>query len=162
MGYINYSYSEGAADARANGEFPATDLARELKKRFRGRHPLIPKITARDIRQALTPSAWHHTSARYNETDFFSARLDADDWRELFSAIRERLAEPEPVWKPCSSAVIKMWGGSRRHPTCVEQTISPVAYLRVGDWYTFKFADGMTLRKKWTTVVSVEEVIANV
>lgn len=89
MGYLNdYSMSERAAEAYRNGEMPLSKwtkkaildaiaddgysaLAAALKNR---------KYTLAFLKdQYLTNSSWHHTSCKYNCTDFYSVDLYGDE-----------------------------------------------------------------------------------
>ena len=59
MGYVGYSMSERAAAAYDAGEMPASKMARRLN------------VSTAAVRGVMKPSSWHHTSKRYNRTDFY-------------------------------------------------------------------------------------------
>jgi len=86
-GYSGYSRSNNAVAAERDGRFPASTLAARLRafRRFRG-------CTASDIKWLLEPSEYHHTSKRYNCTDFFDLRdlAEADVRRALRAEIAGR------------------------------------------------------------------------
>ena len=58
-GYCGYSKSNNAIDAEQEDKFNATQLAEKLG------------CSSAAIKQFLTPHEWHHTSCRYNETDYY-------------------------------------------------------------------------------------------
>ena len=62
-GYSNYSKSNNAIDAEAHGLMTATALGRALH------------VPAAAVRAVLTATEWHHTSCKYNCTDYFDGEL---------------------------------------------------------------------------------------
>ena len=92
-GYDGYSMSNNARNAYAQGELPASKMAAEARRRgFTG-------CTTADIRTAWTRSSYHHTSKKYNSTDFYdTADFDDEEYVEaLREAIRERKRALLPV-----------------------------------------------------------------
>jgi len=65
MAYIGYSKSVRAVQAENDGLMTATDMAKWLRRYIKG-------ITAFDIKEVLLPSEWHHTSCRYNCTNYYN------------------------------------------------------------------------------------------
>ena len=59
-GYDGFSKSNNAIAAEENGLYPASVLARRLK------------VKTAAVRALLSPEEWHHTSKRYNRTDYYS------------------------------------------------------------------------------------------
>jgi len=66
-GYDGYSRSNNAIMAEDEGKYPASKFAAKVKKykKYRG-------CTATDVKAALEPDEWHHTSCKYNRTDFYA------------------------------------------------------------------------------------------
>ena len=106
----------------------------------------LSKITASDLKNAgititlkqfkelckegaLRPSEWHHTSSRYNRTDFY----DLEQCRETLERIdiaryASKKKEPEPYAARCKWVE---WAGSRNHPRAHDR--EEVALIR-GEW----------------------------
>jgi len=70
-GYIGYSQSVRAAEAKGDGRMPLTHLVKRVRRFF-------PGVTSGDLRTILSPSEWHHTSKKFNRTDFYDLRDFAD------------------------------------------------------------------------------------
>jgi len=74
-GYLNYSLSNNAVNAYSNGKFPKS----EFRKRF-----------GFDPSKLALPSEWHHTSCKYNRTDFYDSEsilesLGEHSYKELIN-----------------------------------------------------------------------------
>lgn len=86
-GYAGYSKSNNAVAAEREGKMVATKFAAWVKrwKRYRG-------CTARDVAAALSPCEWHHTSKRYNCTDYYDPceLVELDVRQKLERAIKTR------------------------------------------------------------------------
>jgi hypothetical protein len=68
MGYVNYSFSEGAASAYRAGRYSLT----ECKSRARAMGAKIPGwLTASLAEELIHGGEWHHTSKEYNRTNFY-------------------------------------------------------------------------------------------
>lgn len=72
MAYVGYSKSVNAVQAEANGLYPASVIARKIGG----------GATAAGVRAIMEPQEWHHTSCRYNRTDYYSL-FDAQESAEL-------------------------------------------------------------------------------
>src|SRR5208282_2083316 len=59
-GYDGWSMSNNARDAYAAGEMPASRIA------------AATGLTTTEVRRLSSPSSWHHTSSKFNCTDFFT------------------------------------------------------------------------------------------
>lgn len=59
-GYNGYSKSNNAIDAEKRGLFPASRLARELG------------VKTAAIQALIDAEEWHHTSKKYNETNYYN------------------------------------------------------------------------------------------
>lgn len=75
-GYHNFSMSNNAVDAYHRGLLPASKAAREFGF----------KSTAA-LRSCVRSGEWHHTSKKFNATDFFDVMEAIEDaeWRDIAS-----------------------------------------------------------------------------
>ena len=82
-GYIGYSMSKRARQARVNGSFPKTDFKKEY-----GISDRLFKVLEKS--GIVHVSEWHHTSKYGNRTNFYSWRDDSDleVWTEKGSEIK--------------------------------------------------------------------------
>lgn len=132
-GYNGFSMSNNAVDAYTNGERPLSkwsksDLLEEydnvcdesdLKKYD------LSKLRLDVLkRELLVYSSWHHTSSRFNNTDFYKIdveaceRLNNDKVKELEKErmIKEESKETIEKWE----VKYLTWSGSRKHPKAIE------------------------------------------
>ena len=65
-GYDGHSMSNNARDAYAQGKMPASKLAKKLG------------VATPTIRHFFDACEWHHTSKKYNQTDFYRAEYLGD------------------------------------------------------------------------------------
>lgn len=142
-GYSNFSMSNNAVYAYENGEAPASKIA---------------GVPARLIRKFCTPSSWHHTSAKYNRTDFYDVDevmatfgLAPDDSYDHDPEAIEALKRWKETKKALSAPVVFVgeityteFTGSWKRPKAIERTFKGEFQLS-GDWVIF---DG--IRKKAT------------
>ena len=87
-GYDGYSMSNRARQAYSEGLLPASKMVTQLKKRyprsFRG-------LTVAIFREVVgRGDEWHHTSAKYNQTEFYSMKSVYDCRAELKKAISHK------------------------------------------------------------------------
>lgn len=84
-GYIGHSRSVRSAAAIAEGKMTATDFAKWARQfaRYRG-------CTAADVAAALESTEWHHTSKRFNRTNYYDPREMLDPANR--SSLAERIA----------------------------------------------------------------------
>lgn len=155
-GYFEYSMSNNAVDAYESGEKPLSkwtkkDIFKAIEEdeiELNCSVKKLKKLPLKILKKiCLYKSSWHHTSCKYNATDFYS--LDIDRIEILKDAeIDGLLAEyksdkkgetTEEKWE-CS---FLEWSGSRNHPKAKE--ITEVGIIR-GSWFYRK--DGS---KKKTT-----------
>ena len=89
QGYIGHSRSVRSAAAIAEGKMTATDFAKWARRfaRYRG-------CTAADVAAALESTEWHHTSKRFNRTNYYDPRdmLDLANRAALADRIATRKA----------------------------------------------------------------------
>lgn len=109
-----------------------------LKKKFK----LLSKCSTDTLRKHLLKYAgWHHTSSRYNKTEFYEVdedmfltvgEKDIQDWIE--SAKADRAAVATPI---CYRGKIRWleWGGTRNHPKAKERELSNVFIQEKGAFY---------------------------
>ena len=134
-GYYNYSMSNNAKQAYADGEKP---LSKWTKSEILDCLPsekaeIASKLTADELRRfCLRKSSWHHMSLYYNRTDFYE--FDEDNADELTAEQIERIianrlpkvrtakaVESSPLFV---TAFVRYeeWEGTRKHPKKVEKT----------------------------------------
>jgi len=107
-GYNGYSKSNNAIRAEEEGKFPASTLAKRIKKYFKG-------IRAEDIRQSMITREYHHCSKRYNIVDYFDItdliflknrqKLRETIFRRIMTAKFIKIYKYEPCWDDASIAL---------------------------------------------------------
>ncbi len=105
-GYNGYSMSNNAVEAYENGEKPMSkwtkaDILYELKKVDPGSVELAKKLTVSELKgRLLKRTSWHHTSSKFNQTDFYSFdEIEAESFKaERIEKIIEN-REPKEVKK---------------------------------------------------------------
>ncbi len=132
-GYSGYSMSNNAVDAYENGEKPYSKWTKQdlligysqVCKESGFEIYDLSKIRV-DIlkRQLLVCSSWHHTSSRYNKTDFYEISVDACERlteeivKELISLKEEKTSSCIEKWE----VSYLVWSGTRNHPRATEYT----------------------------------------
>lgn len=134
-GYNGFSMSNNAVDAYESGEKPLSKWTKfeilhsikemisngdiELKIEFE----LLNKIKVKQLKTFfLKKSSWHHTSSRYNKTDFYDLdtnyieNLTEDKVKSLID-IKEQKQTTDETKALCKYLV---WGGTQRHPKATE------------------------------------------
>ena len=105
-GYYNFSMSNNARTAYANGEKPLSRWTKEeiLSELEEETAEKLKPLTARELRKILLyRSSWHHTSSRYNRTSFYSINKDKaeeiteEEIREIIKMRKERIIEGKEV-----------------------------------------------------------------
>jgi hypothetical protein len=150
-GYSDYSMSNNAVDAYARGLRPASK---------------IPGVPAALVRQYCRPDEWHHTSARYNETNFY----DVAEVRAVFGLEKSNQYDPDPaaiaalkahkahnkakkaeeVLTNCEVTWLS-WSGSARNPKATEHRASGCTVQLRGNTATVILPSGKSFRKRLTT-----------
>lgn len=148
-GYNGYSMSNNAVEAYRGGEKPLSKWTKkeiiEAIENAINKEGLTLNCDFEKLKKApigalkescLYCSSWHHTSSRYNKTDFYS--LDADgieeltdkDIDDLISKFQsKKKSEPsDDKWK----CAFLEWTGTRKHPKVTE--IVEVGIVK-GDWF---------------------------
>lgn len=152
-GYDKYSMSKNARDAYSDGERPKSkwtksDILSEIEKQTKEDGKSVDmkdlqKVSAETLKDNfLYKTSWHHTSSKYNKTDFYSVNskrvddiYDPRGISELYK-IDERnkankktkMEEPEEMWE-CEYLT---WSGTRKHPKAT--TNKEVGVIR-GNWF---------------------------
>lgn len=141
-GYHNFSMSNNAVNAYQEGGKPMSKWTKQaiLDELIREGidTTLLSKIPAKGLKNALLiKSSWHHTSSRFNRTDFFSVNLckaesmnptEMAELCEKKEGVQPATKKDMEVWE-CSFLV---WGGSRKHPT---STVHTEVGDIVGSWF---------------------------
>lgn len=134
-GYHGYSKSNNAVAAEAEGLYPASVLAKRIG------------VRAAAIKALMRPTEWHHTSAWYNRTQYYSE----DDALEIIEELR--------AWRPPDSQEIVhegctgwylAWSGTRRFRRAREVQFGPIRVTQRGTWFTLHLPSG-PLRKRADT-----------
>lgn len=158
-GYDGYSMSLRAVDAYFAGEMPLSKWTKAaLTAAFlsSGAAPevinVVTKVKAEILKDCfLYRSSWHHTSNRFNRTDFYSFDIDkaeAMTLQEAFDLLEEsrKPKEKKPLQERRAVCTFLEWSGTRKHPTAKEYTRAGV--IR-GAW--FFPDDPVSSSKKKTT-----------
>lgn len=138
-GYYNYSMSNNAVSAYANGEKPISKWTKSeiidtlvSEGISSEKIDLIKKLSAKAVKaHCLRRSSWHHTSSHYNRTDFyevFAPFIENESIRTIESWIVSDQAEKNAPKQKIESAPQKAkviyleWVGTRKHPKAKEVT----------------------------------------
>ena len=164
-GYHNYSMSNNAVNAYANGEKPLSKwtkaaiiaaayeylTAAEDEQREKKLAWLRAASLAKLKEFALRKSSWHHTSCHYNATDFYSVDESYLDDLTIYDAAKLFIkSAPAPVAPARRLGSIEWleWGGTRKHPKATERKLDGVEIEEKGAFYLV-YKDGeLVLRKK--------------
>lgn len=108
-GYAGYSKSNNAIAAEAEGRFPASVLARKLG------------VKTGAIKALMSPGEWHHTSKRYNVTDYYDGAtllaIASGDEGEIAAVMDDQgLIEEDMDDARALLAALKAW--RKPVPTC--------------------------------------------
>lgn len=150
-GYDGYSMSNNARAARQHGRVPASVLAKQIGR----------GATAAGVAKVLTPCEWHHTSAKYNRTNFYdldSAAENLAEEREISehdarAEIEAKIIAAsktntvETIHTGCTVRWLE-WGGTRNHPKATERRAENCTVVDGGKpMLTVIFEDGTTMKK---------------
>ena len=159
-GYCGYAKSNNAIDAEERESYPASRLAKRLGC----------KSTA--VKALLSPAEWHHTSCRFNCTDYYDepvllALADGDLRYGLEAAGRDKVAvrrqarllaelraygrgaKTDRRWTGCTVRWLE-WSGTRRRPRATECSASDctITHKSGGAMVTIAQTNGCVFRKK--------------
>lgn len=140
-GYSGWSMSNNAVTAYENGEKPKSKwskaaILQEIKENDSGAFTcsidVLQKMPINLLRDVLLlKTSWHHTSSRYNKTDFYAINFGVletktDDYflRLKKTYQEEKLKKGEPTLEEKWECEFLEWSGSRKHPkaTPVKET----------------------------------------
>lgn len=139
-GYNGYSMSNNAVAAYCNGEKPYSKWTKaeiiftlaEMDKVLAGK---AKALTTSELKALfLRRSSWHHTSSHYNQTDFYSVCLGADD-SDIQRMIGSRAPKEPKKAIPLVKAKVRYltWEGTRKHPKAVQHE----GYALLNDKWAF-------------------------
>lgn len=144
-GYHNYSKSNNAIMAEMNGEYPASKLAAVLK----ANHKELKGLTSADIKRVLQPSSWHHTSCKFNRTDYYYSDLEEEEIEKLANAIKIRkdvtkwIKEGSLPKKGDGYFMVKLFKDGQIidwHPVFPDDYYSQINYQRISDTLKIGYA----------------------
>lgn len=135
-GYDGFSMSNNARAAYDSGKRPLSQIkAGDLATA--GWHSTLTfaKWLARNGK--WQPSEWHHTSKKFNTTDFYDPAELVEWWSELTAAEQEGLMQQFRKPAPQQESTHRVagtyieWSGSRRHPKPIKREFTGTL---CGDW----------------------------
>ena len=140
-GYDGYSKSNNALNAEYEGKMTASALAKHIGH----------GATAKGVNAVLIPCEWHHTSSRYNRTNYFDLDGDASDLaaesdsadieaakqtliEKIIDASKSETKKEEII----ESAHVEWieWGGTRNHPKATKCTADHCRVVVKGQFAT--------------------------
>lgn len=135
-GYKGYSMSNNAVDAYSNGERPISkwskaDILTECRREGVSPEQIehLKKFSLAELREiGLKRTSWHHTSSRYNATDFYS--VDVSNLEKVrYEPTKQVKKQPtEEKWY----AEYIVWTGTRKHPKANHEQS---AGILKGNWF---------------------------
>ena len=148
-GYKGYSMSNNAVEAYKNGEKPYSrwtkaNIIEAIEKAIR-EDDLILKCSMEKLNKTpaeilklfcLSYSSWHHTSKRYNKTDFYILDINrvaclTDEKIDNEIAKNKNVKKTKPKEEKWKCAFLE-WGGTKRHPKSRE--IIEIGTVK-GNWF---------------------------
>lgn len=163
-GYRNYSMSNNAVAAYADGRMPLSKWTKtaiieaaaeylESDENAAEKLALLRKCKLATLKSMiLCKTEWHHTSSHYNITDFYG--IDEFALDELTEEkVKEWSEEEKPAEKAQPSKKLGTidyieWGGTRKHPKAYERTLENVEIEEKGCFYLVYKEGKMILKKK--------------
>lgn len=127
-GYSGYSMSNNAVIAYASGERPRSrwtreDMLSEISEQMTGGEDYtlqdVQRLTVHEMRLLfLEWSSWHHTSNKFNRTDFYRVNVPPVNRDAINRIISIRTAPTKKKAPPCQKCLIRFgqWEGTRAHP----------------------------------------------
>ena len=143
-GYVGFSKSVNAVNAEACGRMTASALAKAIGG----------GATAAGVKAALKTNEWHHTSAKFNRTDFYDFEADVVNFAEEHevdmdaarAALETRIRQASKTVKVETAQkvetiegpfVVKAYSGTGRFVKLTPEFKSGAA-TRKGDWVVFE------------------------
>ena len=113
-GYVGYSMSKRAAEARSEGRYPKTDF----RKEYNVTTPALDLLVYCDI---IDGSEWHHTSMYGNRTTFYG--WYEDDYSDTYTANKKEIDALAREYKKRTSEYLD--SGRKNHARLVAGEITP-------------------------------------
>lgn len=156
-GYNGYSMSNRAVEAYSNGEKPLSkwtkaEIISAVSELDPVKAELLKHVKALTLKEkVLYCSSWHHTSSRFNKTNFY--RIDEDfigglteeDIAEMASENRNEKKKSK-TYK--GDIFYIEWSGTRNYPKAEEKCLSNVNIEERGAFYYVTDDAGTELLKK--------------
>lgn len=147
-GYNGYSMSNNAVEAYNNGEMPLSkwkkaDIIEAINRYIEDNEvqfnvDLLFKLPVKILKsKVLAKSSWHHTSNRFNKTDFYSLdeyyidQLTDTKINEMLEEYKNAKNEEEIIEEKWECEFLE-WSGSRKHPKATE--IREIGIIK-GNWF---------------------------
>lgn len=164
----DFSMSRNARAAYESGEMPWSkwtkgamlEAARELDQAG-DKMPALEKLTAPALRCLLLEnSSWHHTSSRYNATNFYRVNEDLFTWEpaefaEAVERAQERAKQDKQEKTETAGETTQKgrfrwltWAGTRNHPKAVEHVLERAVVTIRGRFYHVKDEKGNDVVRK--------------
>jgi hypothetical protein len=134
-GYYEFSKSNNALAAEADGIFPASVLAKQLG------------VQPGAIRALLHSSEWHHSSKYFNCIPYYRE----DSALEILAELKawQSPAKDKQVFENCSGTFLK-WGGTRNHPYAESISFGPCHVTKRGKWFVLELPSGLVRKGEST------------
>lgn len=155
-GYVGYSMSVRAEEARANGKFPKGDFCRE--------YGISPKLLAALVEAGVVnDSEWHHTSMYGNRTTFYEWEQDGmAEWcrgqratkTRDHKAIAAEAAEVQEYYRTLEMMDVWREREASKWNAAQEEAIKEASDEWVKHVYRPRFCD--YAREVWYKVVNLE------
>ncbi len=161
----DFSMSRNARAAYDGGEMPLSkwtkkamlEAAAELDEQGE-KLPALKKLTTATLRRLLLEnSSWHHTSSRFNTTQFYRVNEDLFTWEpaEFAEAVEraKRVAheeKAETAGETTQEGRFRWltWAGTRNHPKAVEHVMERAVVTIRGQFYHVKDEKGNDVVRK--------------
>lgn len=156
-GYNGYSMSNRAVEAYLNGEKPLSkwtkaEIISAISEIEPSKAELLSKVKLSTLKEnVLYRSSWHHTSDRYNKTNFYSIDEDfingltEEDIAEMALANRDAKKQSK-TYK--GDIFYLEWSGTRNRPKAEEKSFIGVNIEERGSFYYVTDDAGNKLLKK--------------
>lgn len=157
-GYYDYSMSNRAIEAYQNGEKPLSkwtkkDIIDAIAVFDKEKAVLFKKLRLQVLKNTvLCCSSWHHTSCKFNKTNFYSVsesvinKMSENDIKDLANSSAE---SKEASVKYKGNVSFLEWSGSRKHPKCIQRFLNDVLIEEKGCFYlVYNTVGDLVLKKK--------------
>lgn len=152
-GYNGHSKSNNACFAEFEDKYPASILAKKLK------------VSTQAIKYILSPCEWHHTSAKFNITDYYDGSIliavhnntdldqydtvDIEDARQILEQLKNWELKGKPqVFNNCEVEWIEWQKGYRRNYPIKHRELNCTVEFNGKSTYKIVLPDGNTIIKR--------------